>query len=165
MKKLIFLLLVFGLLFADIGPVPEDPDITIYSIYNGELSPNYFELEYFCTEPTGNEGSSPVDDRYITFSCTEGDCFNQYWFYKLNPCFSGADGYFIYQYEGEETHSETVSFNSGQSYTLYLEVTTGELSDQLGGDEEDQEDEDDVKPLCSSAFVILFLLLGVSRNG
>lgn len=164
MKRIIFLFLIFGLVFThpikDIGPSPEAPDITVDLMVDGNPYSGYFELNYFCTTPTSGEGGdSTMDERSIGFACTEGTCMNVYWFYKLNPCFSGASGYFTYEFQGEEMNSDPINFESEETYKLYLDLPTGELSEQSSEDE-DQEDE---AKLCPFLIFLSLPLLAIIK--
>lgn len=161
MKRVVLLLMVFGFLFADIGPAPEMPHITVNLMADGQPYSGYFELSYFCTESTVEaEGSNAFDERYIDFACTEGTCVNTEWYYKLNPCFSGANGHFIYEYLGEGMNSDPVSFEQEKTYELYLDLPTGAVTeaDDGNGDHENG-------ALCSAFILFLLLpLLGISKH-
>jgi hypothetical protein len=137
MKKLIVLLLVFGFLFADIGPSPLPPEINIYLLQNGELYLEDFSITYKCADTILSE-ESPVGQSTIEFGCFEGLCTHSGWFYKLNPCFSDANGYFIYYWGGQEMQSQNFTFYSEESYALSLELTTGKLTEKNIGKDPDK---------------------------
>lgn len=166
MKKLIILLILFGFLFADIGPSPEPPSITINLMSEGNAYSGYMEITYVCDVPSEGlpEGSSPVDDRIIEFACTEGTCVNSYWFYKLNPCFSGAEGHFEYNFLGEDMQTNTVTFEEEQTYNLYLDLDTGTISDEADNGDNGVPADGDNTPLCGApALILLLSLYGVKH--
>lgn len=127
MKKLIFLLLICGFLFADMAPGPEPPAITVLITEEGPAYLEDFTLVYRCSEPLTEESSNGFDLRDISFSCLEGVCTAEGWYYKFSPCFSGAQGYFLYEWDGEQKTTEQISFSQGIGYVVNLELTTASL--------------------------------------
>lgn len=139
MKKILFLFLVFGLLLADIGPSPNPPDITVHLTYEDLAYDGYLELTYRCINDDlvyGDEDNI-MDERDVEFACTEGTCYNTYWFYKLNSCFSGQDGYFTYEIQGEGMTSDHIVFEQEKSYNIYLELLSGNIYTESGNNGND----------------------------
>ncbi len=146
MKKLFLLLLLVGFLFADIGPSPIAPSITVNISENGEpyLS-NEFTLTYVCAIPPDGDEDSTMGSRKVILLCEEGICSNYgAWFYKFNPCFSNAEGYFKYEFKGKNYETAKFSINSKTNW-FELELTTGKLKG-LGGNENGS---------CLSLFIFL----------
>ena len=136
MKKIFLLLLLVGFLFADIGPSPSTPSIIVNITENGEPYLETFALTYVCAIPPDGGESSTMGEREVIFLCEEGACSNNGdWFYKLNPCFSDAEGYFKYEFKGKDY--ETAKFSIGSKTTWFeLELTTGKLKGTgIGGNE------------------------------
>ena len=93
MKRLLLMLLLFGLVFSDIGPSPPRPSITLRFLlfdkeYTGPIS-----VVYFCGHENRSD-TSIIDKTVVNFTCNKGVCTNEEWFYKLNPCFYPRSGHF-----------------------------------------------------------------------
>ena len=146
MKKLIFLILILGIVFADIGPSPTAPSIEVILSENTDIL-----LTYVCTVPSEGYDESPMGQREVIFSCSDGKCYNDDWFYKLNPCFDG-EGYFTYKFNGEIKTTNTKTFETGYVYTMNLELSTGEF--ELGGEKHND------AVTCSLPIILLFSFLG-----
>ena len=98
MRLLLFLLaLMVSLSFADIGPGPDAPAITVTFTKGGEVYTAPISAVWHCNAPViGNDTESgAVGQRNVDLSCQMGVCKNQYWYYKLNPCFDASDGYLL----------------------------------------------------------------------
>lgn len=122
--------LVFSsLVFADVGPSPSAPDITVTFTRGGEAYTGPITLTYHCyADVIGDDTGSPMADREVEFSCASGVCTNEQWFYKLNPCFFPDSGYFEYGIEG--TYYVTagdISFGES-AYNIVINADTGETA-------------------------------------
>lgn len=95
MKKLLFALLLLGLVFSDIGPAPLKPSITLHFLLFGKPYTGPISVVYFCGNSTTKENhTNIVEQTMVNFTCNKGVCTNEEWFYKLNPCFYPKKGYF-----------------------------------------------------------------------
>ncbi|MFH1520301.1 MAG: hypothetical protein ABID61_01520 [Candidatus Micrarchaeota archaeon] len=142
--------LVAGVVHADIGPGPENPDITVYLVKNNISETSISDITYHCEIP--GSGTSPMDDREAIFLCEDGTCWNNGgWFYKLNPCFGFATGYFSYDYNSTQMRTQTFTPYVGKSeYTYILDVENGIMTEQQKNNDKD--------PSCFTAFVLLGLV-------
>ncbi|MFA5076926.1 MAG: hypothetical protein WC488_00690 [Candidatus Micrarchaeia archaeon] len=131
MKKLalLALLLLGTVLFADAGPSPPKPQITVNIEKAGAPYAGALDMVFVCAAEGAS--NSPVGEREINMTCSSGRCTNDDWFYKLNPCYYPDIGYFIYRLPGESNYSlpKTVfSFNESMVYEVKLDVETGNSS-------------------------------------
>lgn len=128
MKKLaVFLIAVlFAVAFADVGPAPPKPDVTVTFIEKGQPYAGIGSVVYHCiadAQAMENWGSE------ANFTCAGGVCRNDEWqFYKLSPCFYPENGYFTYSFGGKEMRSEGMGFNQSGSYSMEIVASTGELA-------------------------------------
>ncbi len=120
-----FALLAAGL-FADVGPTPPKPDITVSFSYRGSPYAAVEPVVYHCIadeQALRNWGSTAA------FACKNGACSNNEWnFYKLSPCFYPKSGYFTYMFNGTQMRSEGMNFNQGGSYDIRINAPTGEMA-------------------------------------
>ncbi len=124
------------------------------SRYSGSLS-----AEYVCTLPSeaeNPEDAGPVDERIIGLQCHDGSCHNRNgWFYKLNPCFSGQDGYVTYRTDyGESINIQ--EFNLPESgIVVTIDLNSGIMTTEEKTDE----------PLCGLLLVFLALIPAAFFSG
>ncbi len=138
---------VFAATFADIGPGPEKPAISVYLKQNSTPYTGISSITFVCAEPiVGNDTESPVGDRTAELACSGGTCTNNAWFYKFNPCFYGT-GYFSYSLDGKELKTESFSFSKPGSYSIEIDVDKGTTT-QSGS------------TTCSTSALIMLALLG-----
>ncbi|MBD3210230.1 hypothetical protein GF318_02510 [Candidatus Micrarchaeota archaeon] len=133
---------------GDVGPPPDNPDITVALVEDNEPYDGYIELVFHCIEPVpdGQEGS-PLAEREVNFSCSGGVCTNAQWFYKFNPCFQDSSGYFKYRVKENQNYrsSNTLSYGQGD-VDAQLDVGDGSIS--YG----------EIASPCPVAFLLLLLL-------
>lgn len=104
------LLIFSSLVFADIGPGPAKPVISI-KVFGGQQPYNgYLEMVFHCNEP-GEEADNTIGEREVTLSCSNGACTNDQWFYKFNPCFSDSGGYLKYKTSENQNYRTTTTFS------------------------------------------------------
>ncbi|MFH1221724.1 MAG: hypothetical protein V1492_01430 [Candidatus Micrarchaeota archaeon] len=124
---LVLLILVASVAFADVGPAPEKPEITVTFLKGEKSYISEISLVYHCLAP--NEAASPVGDRNATFSCSKGVCKNSQWYYKFNPCFYPEDGYFIYTVGGVENRvNGSGRFNATGEYNVIVNMDNNEIT-------------------------------------
>ena len=162
---LIALVLVFGALasfcFADIGPSPTPPGVTVYLVKDGAPFTNITTITYHCMgQNSTDEGS--VTKVLTNLDCNNGTCIIKGWFYKFNPCFHFPSGFFSYDYEGKTMNSD--SFNNTENaakYEFTLDVSTGHLT-KLNKSTPPNPQPTPQPSLCGSAAIILFVaFLGI----
>jgi hypothetical protein len=117
--------------FADIGPSPANPDITVTFTKGGEVFTAPLSVVWRCNEPLygdDNENSS-MGQRNVALACQMGVCTNENWYYKLNPCFDASDGYLLYKEATESTHRKTgsISFEEGGG-SMTVDLDTDKVS-------------------------------------
>ena len=124
-KYVAALFLLFSFALADVGPSPPKPEITVTFLINGSTYAGPVELAYVCAEQ--GSGSSPVDTRETAFTCENGVCRNEMWFYKFNPCYYPKSGYFRYSFAGGANHTTLTAFafDAAGTYTVELNVDSG----------------------------------------
>ncbi|MBN2478330.1 hypothetical protein JXB01_03510 [Candidatus Micrarchaeota archaeon] len=126
-KKFLILLFVIPLLFADIGPSPPSPEISVLLELEGNPFTEDIPLEYHCSQNHEVSGSI-IGQRTVPFSCSEGACTSEGWFYKLNPCFEDNAGYFTYIYNNKTYTTEPFGVSSGGVYEFTIDVSTGSFT-------------------------------------
>ena len=129
----LLLLLASPLAFADVGPSPERPTITVDILENGQTYDGPMMLTFICSAPDASD--SPVGQREMEFTCERKVCTNGAWFYKFNPCFYPVNGTFRYiltKMEGPVIASGNASFPASGDYALVLDVGTNVLSEGSG---------------------------------
>jgi len=130
--SLVLLVFGVGVIFADIGPGPATPDITIRFMDNGTPYEGEISAIFHCSEPAIS-GSSPLADRDIELVCDKGVCHNDNWFYKFNPCFYPKTGRVMYGVGGDAIiPSEGMAFTEGKAYEVKVDVGTGKVSQDSG---------------------------------
>lgn len=147
-SMLIFLisLSLFSFVWADIGPSPTSPSITVF--LNGSSASQIKEIVYNCNVSKRDSSTNIMDIRTVKFNCTNNVCQNTNWFYKLNPCFSSA-GFFSYNINGKTMKTKQMNFSSGKRYDIYLNTDSGKTHIQRPGTS---------STLCMIVFVIPILL-------
>jgi hypothetical protein len=146
------LALILGLIFlisftyADVGPGPTKPDITIWMQENGSTHTEIDQITYHCNG-TDNRGTGAVEISAIDFTCVKGACKNNNWYYKFNPCFYSS-GYIGYTVNGESKKSEWIDFSEAKQYTYNLDVVTGKFMAI------------EPEPACLGGFILPGLLVG-----
>jgi len=118
---------IFAATFADIGPGPEKPAISVYLKQNNTPYAGLSSITFVCTEPiVGNNTELPIGDRTRDLACSGGTCTNEAWFYKFNPCFYGT-GYFTFKSPktGQDVKTEDMNFSKAGDYTVEVDVDTG----------------------------------------
>ena len=128
-KLLIAVIMIFafmGIAFADVGPAPPAPNIEVSLFKNGALYTDEASVAFHCVslEP---EGESPVGNRDVNLTCSNGICKNEDWFYKFNPCYTPDNGVLRYKLKGWDSYKETGSFNFSNpvKYEIVLDVDNG----------------------------------------
>lgn len=126
------IVLLASFVFADLGPAPPSPDVTVKIIQNGEQYTGPMELVYHCNEPARTNGSNNIiEKRDIEFACSKGICKNDAWLYKFNPCFYPKSGYFRYSINKNEyavankTLAGEVGFKDGGTYKITMDLDKG----------------------------------------
>ncbi len=127
-KTVFLLLLLFGVLFADIGPSPEPPQVSIQLTEAGNPYSGSISISYVCSVPNENSDTGPMGQRAIELSCSNGICTNEGWFYKLNPCFSGSQGYFSYEWKEDNMSTDDFALQSSNEYGFELELSDASLA-------------------------------------
>ncbi|MFH0737750.1 MAG: hypothetical protein V1827_04060 [Candidatus Micrarchaeota archaeon] len=89
-------LLMISLSFADVGPAPPQPKVTIELVRNGQPDTSISEVYYIC-DAIQEPSDSPVGKNTVVLPCSGGACRNDgEWFYKLNPCYGFPGGSLAY---------------------------------------------------------------------
>jgi len=143
--RFIFLLLVLcAVAFADVGPGPAKPDITVTFTKGGVPYGTDATLVFHCLENVSGEGAVGEDE--ITFTCSAGVCRDDYWFYKFNPCFNANRGYFTYALEGDalKNSSEFAFTETGRDIVINADDGAVSKGQNLF--------------LCPGSFILLALL-------
>lgn len=127
MRKQLFILMILAFsLFADAGPSPAKPDITVTFIKGEDtfgVDASDTNLTFVCQEPNGQD--SPVDKHEVAFECAT-NCKNTQWFYKLNPCYYPKAGYFRYiKQDGTQMQTQELSFNESRTYDVKIAIDSG----------------------------------------
>lgn len=140
MKKLLILLLVLPLMFADFGPAPPAPRVTVKLYgpgiegatpipYGGEMN-----VTYYCNASMLNLSSDLIHNwgYRVNFICANWECHNDGWgIYKFSPCYYPEHGYFNYSINGLEMTSQDLGFADGNNYDVKVDMYTGKiLSDE-----------------------------------
>ena len=113
--------------FADVGPGPDPPQITVNLVANHQPYTGSATATFLCSDVNSSDNAitSPVAPHNVELSCANGKCVNDGWYYKFNPCFY-SKGKISVQAEGKTTVSPEYSFESPGSYILYADVAGGE---------------------------------------
>ncbi|MCI0503988.1 hypothetical protein L0Y65_04720 [Candidatus Micrarchaeota archaeon] len=154
--RMAFLLLVMAvpLAFADVGPAPSPPRVTVRLMDGGQPASGISLITYHCMGVDDAEPGS-VNPYPVDFPCSSGVCSNSGdWYYKFNPCFKFPEGHFTYQYAGKEVRTEAVGDNkSYDNYDITVDAPTGQVSGNTGSS-------------CNLAGAILpLVLLGTAAFG
>ncbi|MEM3364237.1 MAG: hypothetical protein QXS93_01875 [Candidatus Micrarchaeia archaeon] len=122
-------LAILGIVFADIGPSPQAPEISVSLLKGGVSYSGEAVVEFVCLD-AGPADDSPVGERVIQLRCNKGSCTNEMWFYKLNPCYTPGKGKFRYKLEGWDEYKETglFDFSKPGKYIIMLDAETGNYS-------------------------------------
>lgn len=152
MKNILALLILASVLFADVGPAPVAPDITVVFLKDGNGYAGNISLEYICDE----KGQLASWGNTSAFSCTNGICRNDGWsFYKLSRCYYPKYGHFEYAINGETKRSGTVAFEKEGNYRVTIDATTGSVKETIYS-----------STLCPVSLIMLALpLLFITRKG
>lgn len=120
--------------FADVGPSPSPPQVTVHLVNAGAPETSISEITYHCMNTTDTDASSAVDPYPIRLSCSGGNCTNAgSWYYKFNPCFDFPDGYFSYDFGGKSVRSEQLNMSGGlKNYDITVDAPTGQISSRVG---------------------------------
>ena len=131
-KLLLAVIMIFafmGIAFADVGPPPPGPEISLSLFKNGALYADDATVEFVCLDliPASD---SPVGERVVNLTCVKGICTNDQWFYKFNPCYKPASGKFRYKLNDWTEYKETGLFDFSQpgKYNIILDVDKGTSS-------------------------------------
>lgn len=156
MKDILALLVLASVLFADIGPPPAAPDITVMLIKGGQNYTGPMTLIYHCEAPEMGGNDSPVADREMGLDCGNGVCRSNGWFYKFNPCYYSQGGYFTYNTTGSDALIKVngnVTFPSGGKYDFTIDMDSGSIKPSRG---------DGNPPACPLPALFLPALLGLA---
>lgn len=127
MRAIVFVLVLalFGMAYADVGPSPAAPSITLRVLENGEPYTGYVEVTYICSEelPPDVEPDDDLFGIYMPLECEDGVCTNYDWYYKLNDCFYSS-GVFEMKNGGETKSSIEVDLTSPGDYEFSFDVET-----------------------------------------
>jgi hypothetical protein len=146
MKKIMILLLAIACIsFADAMPGPPVPDLDVSFIEGGEGAEGNFEATFVCSYAEEDPTSSLMGEREIELSCTGNTCSNNYWFYKLNPCFSGEMGYIEYSRGSQVKTSENFLVTEGGG-EIMVDVDSGSV------------EYFEKMPCCLSSVLVILLL-------
>jgi len=128
------MLLALPLAFADVGPGPAAPTVTVHLVRNNASFTGISTITYHCMDSTGWNASSPVQPVPVNLSCSAGTCTNDAgWYYKFNPCFSFPEGYFSYGIGGSEKRTDEFNvYDSSGSYDLTIDVDSGAITSGKG---------------------------------
>jgi len=142
------LCLTIPLAFADVGPAPPAPQVTVYIVQNGQPETSVTSITYNClgaeTQKTGAVEPTPM-----TLDCSNGTCTNSNWYYKLNPCYYFPWGHFSYEFNGKTIKTENMSFDEMYKfYTIVIDAPSGDIRSRLGSN----------APLPSSCSLPSFIL-------
>lgn len=131
MKRLVICLVAVLALaatcFADAGPGPTQPDITVRFTKNGAPYTGEARAIFHCGEAP-LEGTSPMAPREMELACSDGICKNDRWFYKFNPCFyakSGSINYVLGGGDAFQTTDDGIGFPEGKAYEITIESEDG----------------------------------------
>jgi hypothetical protein len=118
------------LAFADVGPSPQAPRVTIHLVKNNAPLTTVSEITYHCLGSTGENASSPVAPAPMKLECAAGECTNENgWYYKFNPCFAFPGGYISYDLgQGEARTSNFTISQTQQSYDMTIDVESGSIT-------------------------------------
>ena len=112
--------------FADVGPGPAKPDITVRFMKGDEPYVGEVTAMFRCWDTT-EESEGIMGETDVKLSCNAGVCNNEQWFYKFNPCFYPETGEIIYEVGGNGyTTGGVVSFPNPNKYEVTLDVDSGE---------------------------------------
>lgn len=133
---MVLVLLVLPLCYADVGPSPAPPKVTVHLGSNGVPAADVSEITYHCMDSEITEPASAVEPHAITLSCSAGTCTNSGgWYYKFNPCFDFPGGYFSYEFGGKTVRSGEVEFtDSFTSYDIAIDAESGQVKSKFGSD-------------------------------
>ncbi|HSB46824.1 MAG TPA: hypothetical protein VLD37_02335 [Candidatus Bilamarchaeum sp.] len=146
------ILLAAPVVFADVGPSPEPPQVVVHMVKDGNPDSSVESITYNCMGETGDDGA--VSQRQMDLGCSAGTCTNSAWFYKFNPCFSFPGGTFSYEYGGERVESDSVGFNdSFNKYEITIDAPSGRVQSKLGSS---------LPGCCGSGFIIGAVLAGAA---
>lgn len=149
----VFVLIFSSIVFADIGPSPDPPEITVMFIEQDAPYLGSMELRYRCNIPPDAD-NGPMGDREVDFSCNNGVCKNAGWFYKLNPCFDNNQGYLAYKKPGETEYQKTdILAFSGNDDMIEINLDSNEVTLIPGEDKE--------PACCLSMGIIAFIGCGL----
>jgi len=148
----VVLLLLLNISFADVGPSPDAPSITLRVLENGEPYAGHVEVRYICTKelPPDVEPDDDLFGIYMPLECEDGVCTNPVWFYKLNECFYSS-GVFEMKDGGGTKSSIEVDLTSPGNYEFSFDVETGVFL-TLKREPKQQVD------VCCGSFLIFVLL-------
>lgn len=126
---LLALILVLPMAFADVGPSPAPPKVTVYLVKDGSPAAGVSEMTYHCTAGEVSETASAVEPYPINLTCSGGTCTNDNgWYYKFNPCFSFPGGYFTYVFDGNNVQTENFSVGGCSSgCVVTVDAPTGQI--------------------------------------
>ncbi len=126
---LLALLLAVQPAFADVGPAPPAPDVTVHLVANGAPEYSVQNVTYHCLGSTLTNVSNAVEPYPVDLQCVAGTCTNEgAWYYKFNPCYNFPAGYFSYVYKGGEVRTATVNISGDYgAYDITVDAPTGQV--------------------------------------
>lgn len=126
---LLFAALSIPLVFADAGPGPAVPKVTIHMMDGGKPAESVTEVTYHCMGVESAE-TGAVNPYPVGLQCTKGVCTNDGgWYYKFNPCFNFPEGHLTYEYNGKQVRTENVGSNkSYENHDITVDAPTGQIS-------------------------------------
>lgn len=133
MKKIFSALAVLffsAVLFADIGPAPASPEVTVsFTRAGAPVSYTEIEYSYYSCSVTPDDGDiyyGSMSQRVVNMTHSGGVFMPLGWFYKFNPCFYGGNATVVYKLAGEQSHRVSqVFFVSDGSNTVFIDVSSG----------------------------------------
>ncbi|MFH1393986.1 MAG: hypothetical protein ABII71_03175 [Candidatus Micrarchaeota archaeon] len=154
MKRIAFGLLLFACIsFADAMPGPPPPQLEIIFMDGGADAIGSFEAKYVCEADREDDYEGIMEERERELPCLKNRCTNEYWFYKLNPCFYEADGHISYSRDGGAQMESRSFFMTEGGAEIRVDAASGEI------------EYTEKTPCCFSVLFLVLLALGAFKSG